>query len=172
MPANIEIKARVRGDLESLRVRAAELATEAPRVIAQEDTFFQTPSGRLKLRVPIQGPAELIYYERANETGPKRSLYSVAAIADAQALIRVLEESLGVRGVVRKTRELFIAADTRIHLDEVEFLGNFIELEVAMPGADEVSGRRRCHELMQALGIRDEDLVEGAYIDMLEKCRV
>jgi predicted adenylyl cyclase CyaB len=168
MPSNIEIKARVRGDLGRLRKRAAELATGAPTVMRQEDTFFQAPRGRLKLRVPDPGRAELIYYERADESGPRRSIYFVAPVGDAMALKRVLENSLGIRGVVRKKRELFLAADTRIHIDEVESLGHFLELEVMLSGGDEAAGRARCGELMRALGVDDADLVDRAYIDMLD----
>jgi predicted adenylyl cyclase CyaB len=170
MPSNIEIKARLRGDLQHVRERAARLASEPAAVIRQQDTFFWTPQGRLKLRVPSPGRAELIYYERANEPRPRRSVYSVVAVSDAPALKRVLEESLGVRGVVRKTRELFIAGDTRIHIDDVESLGRFVELEVALTGADEEAARARCRELMRALDVEDADLVDGAYVDLLEGC--
>jgi predicted adenylyl cyclase CyaB len=69
---------------------------------------------------------------------------------------------------VRKERELFLAADTRIHLDEVESLGHFLELEVMLSGGDEAAGRARCSELMRALGVNDADLIDRAYIDMLE----
>jgi len=168
MPSNVEIKARVRSDLARLRDRAAELATEAPSLMRQEDTFFRTPRGRLKLRVPRPGAAELIYYERTDESGPKCSVYSVAPVADAPALRAVLEESLGIRGVVRKTRELFMAGDTRIHIDDVESLGRFLELEVVLSGGGEAAGRARCREIMETLGVDDADLVGRAYIDMLE----
>jgi adenylate cyclase class IV len=168
MPSNIEIKARVRSDLTLLRGRAALLATEMPSLMEQEDTFFCTRRGRLKLRVASTGFAELIYYERAYGSGPRRSVYSVAPVADPLALKAVLEESLGTRGVVRKTRELFIAGDTRIHIDDVESLGRFLELEVAVTGGGEAAGRTRCRELMKLLGVDDSDLMDLAYIDMLE----
>lgn len=169
MPSNMEIKAQVRGDPQLLRRRAAELATEAPILIRQEDTFFRTPRGRLKLRSPDSGPAELIYYERANECGPRPSVYCVAPVVDAAALRAVLAASLGVCGVVRKERELFLARDTRIHLDVVASLGQFVELEVMLEGEAELDrGRKRCHELMEALGVAEGDLVARSYIDMLE----
>ncbi len=49
MPRNIEIKARV-DDLDALARKVADIADEGPFVIEQDDTFFQCPSGRLKLR--------------------------------------------------------------------------------------------------------------------------
>jgi adenylate cyclase class IV len=170
MPSNVEIKAQVRGDPQRLRRRAAELATEAPILMRQKDTFFCTPRGRLKLRESDIGPAELIYYERANECGPRPSVYSVAPVADASVLRAVLAAGLGVRGVVSKEREMFLAQDTRIHLDDVASLGRFVELEVMLSGEIELErGRKRCRELMEALGVADGDLVERAYIDMLEE---
>jgi adenylate cyclase class IV len=168
MPSNIEIKAWVRSDFVRLRGRVAQLATETPSLMRQVDTFFRTPRGRLKLRVPSPGSVELIYYERADESGPRRSVYFVAPVADPPALRAVLEESLGIRGVVRKTRELFIAGDTRVHIDDVESLGRFLELEVMLSDGGEAAGRTRCRELMDSLGVDDADLVDRAYIDMLE----
>jgi adenylate cyclase class IV len=169
MPSNVEIKARVRGDPRSLRRRAAELATEAPLLMRQKDTFFCTPRGRLKLRESEVGPAELIYYERANECGPRPSVYRTVPVADAPLLGSVLAACLGVRGVVSKERELFLARDTRIHLDDVALLGRFVELEVMLSCETELErGRERCRELMEALGVVEEDLVDRSYIDMLE----
>lgn len=169
MPENVEIKARLRGKIASARERALVLSTEAPKVIEQEDTFFFVPRGRLKLRVSNAAPAELIYYERADESSPNRSIFFAAHIDDPTAMKRVLETSLGIRGVIRKTRELFLAANTRIHLDDVESLGRFIELEVMLAGESEATGHKKCREMMHALGIDETDLVDCAYIDMLVK---
>lgn len=169
MPSNMEIKAHVRGDPRLFRRRAAELATQAPVLMRQEDTFFRTPRGRLKLRSCDSGPAELIYYEREDRRGPRPSVYRVAPVIDAPALRAVLAAGLGVRGVVCKVRELFLALDTRIHLDDVASLGRFVELEVMLSDdAEPENGRFRCRELMEALGVSDGDLVERSYIDMLE----
>ena len=136
----------------------------------QEDTFFCVPRGRLKLRVSNAAPAELIYYERADESGPTRSIYFAAHIDDPTAMKRVLQMSLGIRGVIRKTRELFLASNTRIHIDDVESLGRFIELEVMLAGESEAAGHKKCREMMHALGIDEAALIDCAYIDMLEGC--
>ena len=170
MPSNVEIKARVRGDVRGLRERAGQLAAEPPTLLSQEDTFFETPRGRLKLRVPEEGPAELIWYERDDAAGPRSSEYLIAPVEKPEAMKRLLAACLGVRGVVRKERELFLAEDTRIHVDDVELLGCFIELEVVLPPeGDPGAGRQRCRELMGILGIDDDDLVDRAYIDLLEE---
>jgi predicted adenylyl cyclase CyaB len=169
MPANIEIKARVR-DLAGLRARAEALSDTPVQVIPQEDTFFHTPKGRLKLRLLQPDQAQLVYYERPDQDGPKRSNYHIYATRDPQGLQTALRLALGVRGVVRKTRSLYLSGQTRIHLDDVEGLGQFMELEVVLQeGQSEAEGQAIAEELMTRLGVQKEDLLEGAYMDLLEK---
>ena len=169
MAANVEIKARVR-DLEQLERKAARLADRGPEILLQRDVFFNAPQGRFKLRSFPEGHGELIYYERPDVTGPKRSSYSIHETDDSAELKTVLTAALGVAGTVRKERRLYRKGPTRIHLDRVEHLGDFMELEVVLqPDQDESEGIAIAAELMRALGIRDEDLVDGAYFDLLEK---
>jgi len=169
MPANIEIKARVR-DFPALRKRAEALADGPVEVISQEDTFFNAPHGRLKLRQLAPARGQLVYYERSDSAGPKRSEYFIAETADPPALKAALSAALGVRGVVRKTRTLYMVGQTRLHLDEVEGLGQFMELEVVLrPGQTDMEGQSIADDLMVKLGIEQGDLLEGAYMDLLEK---
>jgi predicted adenylyl cyclase CyaB len=168
MPANIEIKARVR-DFAGLRRTAGELSASAGQVIPQEDTFFNVAHGRLKLRILEPGRGQLIYYERPDQDGPKRSDYHISETADPQDLKRVLELAYGIRGIVRKTRYLYLIGQTRVHLDEVDGLGHFMELEVVLrPDQSDADGQAVAAELMTRLGVAPEDLLEGAYMDMLE----
>src|SRR5512143_696635 len=118
MPANIEIKARLR-DSADLSRRAAALSDTPEQVIPQEDTFFNVPRGRLKLRQLGPGHGQLIYYERQDTSGPKRSNYLIAETADPAALKATLTAALGIRGVIRKRRSLYMVGQTRIHVDEV-----------------------------------------------------
>ncbi len=169
MPTNIEIKARVH-DMPALRRRAEGLSDTPVQVIPQEDTFFHTPTGRLKLRVLKPDQAQLVYYERPDQDGPKRSNYHIFETPDPENLKTALCMALGVRGVVRKTRYLYLAGQTRIHLDDVEGLGQFMELEVVLrPDQTDSEGQAIAEDLMARLGIRKEDLLEGAYMDLLEK---
>jgi predicted adenylyl cyclase CyaB len=168
LPSNIEIKARVR-NFEEIQSRAEKLSDTPVEVIPQVDTFFVTPQGRLKLRV-VGDHGQLIYYTRPDREGPKRSDYHIARTADPQNLKRVLELAYGVRGVVRKTRYLYLAGQTRIHLDDVEGLGQFMELEVVLEGEQgDAKGQKIAEELMSALGVEAGDLIDGAYMDLLEK---
>jgi len=169
MPANIEIKARVR-DFALFESRATSLSETYPQVIPQADTFFNVPRGRLKLRQLGPEEGQLVFYERPDQAGPKRSNYMVASTSEPGAVKAALAAALGIRGVVRKTRLLFIVGQTRIHLDEVEGLGYFAELEVVLrPGQEDADGQAVAEELMRRLGIEKEDLLEAAYMDMLEE---
>jgi predicted adenylyl cyclase CyaB len=169
MPANIEIKARVR-DFAYIRSRAEKLSDTPVEVIPQEDTFFTVPKGRLKLRVLAPGHAQLIYYTRPDQEGPKRSDYHIAHTPDPENLKRVLELAYGIRGVVKKTRYLYLVGQTRVHLDDVEGLGQFMELEVVMrEGQSDAEGQEIAEGLMAGLGVERSDLLEGAYMDLLEK---
>jgi predicted adenylyl cyclase CyaB len=168
MPANIEIKARVR-DFEALKGHAAALSNGPMKVIPQDDTFFNIPHGRLKLRLLAPDHAQLVYYERPDQDGPKRSNYHIFETADPEGLKTTLSLALGVRGIVRKTRYLYLVGQTRVHLDDVEGLGEFIELEVVLrPGQSDAEGQSIARDLMAKLGIAETDLLECAYMDMIE----
>jgi predicted adenylyl cyclase CyaB len=168
MPSNIEMKARAR-DFEEIRLRAESLSDTPVEVIPQEDIFFNTEKGRLKLRVLAADRAQLIYYRRPDQEGPKRSEYRIYETADPENLKRVLELACGIRGLVKKTRYLYLAGQTRVHLDVVEGLGQFMELEVVMgPGQSDAQGQAIAEELMNRLGVERGDLLEGAYMDLLE----
>ena len=169
MPTNIEMKAHVH-DLDDLRSRAESLSDSPVQIIPQEDTFFHVPKGRLKLRQLRPDLAQLVYYERPDCEGPKRSHYFIYETRNPENLKMALSLALGVRGVVRKTRYLYLVGQTRIHLDDVEGLGQFMELEVVLrDGQSETEGQSIAKELMKKLGIRKEDLIDGAYMDLLEK---
>lgn len=169
MPTNVEIKARVR-DMGALLARVERISGAPGRVIEQEDTFFHAEKGRLKLRVLAPDRGELIAYERADVSGPKVSDFLIARTDDPDSLKRVLAAALGIRGVVRKRRALHIVDPTRIHLDEVEGLGDFMELEVMLGERQSIAdGQAIAEEWMRRLGIEPGDLVQGAYMDLLER---
>jgi predicted adenylyl cyclase CyaB len=163
---NVEIKARV-DDPEALRARVESIAEGEPEELRQEDIFFHCTKGRLKLRVSSGREGELIYYQRSDSDRAQLSEYVKASSEDPEALRDALERSLGVRGVIRKTRLVYLAGQTRIHLDRVEDLGDFVELEVVLSSTDSVAeGQRVAEHLQKVLGIADENLIDRAYIDL------
>jgi predicted adenylyl cyclase CyaB len=169
MARNVEIKARV-ADLNAVRLRARSLSPTAGVLLEQTDTFFAVPDGRLKIREFGDGPGELIAYDRADTAGPKESVYSRVAFDDVAAVTHALTMVLPVRGRVRKRREVFVVGRTRVHLDDVEGLGSFVELEVVLEDHESVAaGRREAEVLMERLSIPASSLVSGAYIDLLDQ---
>jgi predicted adenylyl cyclase CyaB len=169
MSTNIEIKARARA-FADIKSGAEKLSDTPVEVIPQEDIFFNVPQGRLKLRILAPDRGQLIYYTRPDQEGPKRSDYHIAYTSDPDNLKRVLELAYGIRGVVKKTRYLYLVGQTRVHLDDVVGLGQFIELEVVMrEGQGDAEGQKIAESLMASLGVERSDLLEGAYMDLLEK---
>jgi predicted adenylyl cyclase CyaB len=167
MARNVEIKART-PDLATLRKRVAEVSDSGPELLVQRDTFYVVPKGRLKLREFGDGTAELIFYERPDKIGPKTSKYTRTQIADAASMRELLGQILETKAVVSKRREVFLTDRTRIHLDEVDDLGTFMELEVALTENElDSDGKRAAFVLMDRLGVRQEDLIEQAYVDLL-----
>ncbi len=171
MPANIEIKAFLKNRNAALAT-AALLADSGPEVIHQEDVFFPCDGARLKLRVfdPDHDPecGELIRYERDDVAEVRCSRYSIARTSDPRILLEILTRTLGVVGTVKKTRTLFLAGQTRIHIDEVEGLGDFLELEVVLrKNQNEEDGKHIADQFLREFGIDLPDLIAEAYIDLL-----
>lgn len=137
-------------------------------LIDQDDTFFRCDEGRIKLRAFATGEGELIYYRRPDEDGPKTSFYLRSPTSAPDVLRESLTLAYGQCGRVRKTRTLYFIGRTRVHLDRVEGLGEFLELEVVLrDGEAEGEGVAEAHRLMQALSIAPEQLVSGAYVDLI-----
>jgi predicted adenylyl cyclase CyaB len=167
MARNIEIKARVE-NVALLTPKVAALASEGPLEIAQDDTFFNCVTGRLKLRAFSNESGELIFYRRVNQSGPKESFYLRSPTSSPETLRESLSLAYGQIGRIRKYRTLYLVGRTRVHLDRVEGLGHFLELEVVLvddESADE--GIREASDLMERLGIQPEQLIEGAYLDLM-----
>lgn len=135
----------------------------------QTDTYFNSPRGRLKLR---EGNIEnnLIYYERPDQAGPKQSFFKLVKVADAAGLKDALNASMGIKVIVRKQREIWYIANVKFHIDEVEGLGAFMEIEAGnllAPELDRDALQRQCDHYMQAMGVREADLLQVSYSDLL-----
>ena len=168
MTRNVEIKARIQS-VEALTPRVAALADQGPTEIVQDDTFFTCASGRLKLRALSATDGQLIFYRRPDQAGPKESCYLISPTSSPDTLREALTSAYGQAGRVLKRRTLFLVGKTRIHLDRVEDLGHFLELEVVMAeGEPSAAGVAVAHDLLGKLGISPGQLIEGAYVDLLQ----
>jgi predicted adenylyl cyclase CyaB len=167
MARNVEIKARIE-NVSLVAPKVAQLATEGPLEIAQDDTFFACTNGRLKLRAFSIDSGELIFYQRVNQSGPKESFYIRSPTSSPETLRESLSLAYGQIGRIRKYRTLYLVGRTRVHLDRVEGLGHFLELEVMLVDDEPPEqGIREAGELMDQLGIQPGQLIEGAYLDLM-----
>jgi predicted adenylyl cyclase CyaB len=168
MPSNIEIKAILKNRVAAEKV-AARLSDTSPQTIHQEDFFFACNRGRLKLRIFAPDRGELIRYERSDVANARESRYLIARTPDPQILKEILTATLGRIGVVKKTRILYLIGQTRVHIDEVQGLGDFLELEVVLRGQSEVEGKSIVTALLSELGIAQDELIAEAYVDLLAR---
>ena len=165
---NIEFKARMR---DEKRVRAA-LKSLRPRVAGtdhQIDTYFNAPSGRLKLR---QGNIEnaLIFYQRENRSQVRQSrvlLCEFSNPAEMQTLKTVLESALGVAAVVDKVREIYYVDNIKIHLDRVRRLGKFLEVEAFVKKGNLRHARKQAERIKALFGVRPQDILSHSYSDLI-----
>jgi predicted adenylyl cyclase CyaB len=169
MPTNIEIKAALKNRAAAAAV-AARLCDSGPETLLQEDVFFACQGGRLKLRIFTPDRGELIRYERADEAEVRASQYSIARTPDPLILREILALSLGETGLVRKVRTLYMIGLTRVHLDSVEGLGDFLELEVVLrSGQSQNEGKKIADQLLEEFEIEPNQLLAEAYIDLLAR---
>lgn len=163
---NVELKARD-ADPDATAARCRALGAEDRGVLVQRDTYFVGRRGRLKLREQDADGSELIAYRRPDANEPAESAYIRADAADPQALHEALDAALGTLVVVAKRRRLFIWENVRIHLDEVEGLGAFLELEALVHPDGLEAAHTRIAQLRAELRIEDDDLVSVGYSDLL-----
>ncbi len=167
MDRNVELKARC-PDLAAARRKAEAAGAEPHGVLHQTDTYFRCTAGRLKLREIERQGAELIGYHRPDEARGRLCRYARTPIPDPEALKELLTNSLGLRGVVTKSRELWLWRNVRIHLDQLIGLGSFLEMEAVL-AAEETSedGERVLAEIMAKFGLSEADIVPVSNIDLL-----
>jgi predicted adenylyl cyclase CyaB len=164
---NIEIKSPL-SDRPGTEERLRSLGAKLEWTRRQIDTFFNSPSGWLKLREVEGCPAELISYRRSVEnSGPRESDYNILRIDEACELSSILESSLGILGRVEKRRSLWIYRNTRVHLDRVEGLGDFLELETVLADIDGAKGAAESEEVINLLELDRESFISVPYLELL-----
>ncbi len=168
MATNLELKCRTKS-LESAHTAARSLGIQPTEILLQTDVYFAVPSGRLKLRRIAGKPAELIQYDREDAPGARWSRYSRFEVSEPDVLQEMLANALGIRGIVQKTRTLYLYGAARIHLDNVEGLGAFLEFEIVETEGEEAN--RLMEKLTSVFSVEQGDIFGGSYIDMLPSFR-
>jgi len=166
---NVEIKA-ICNDPSSVRSYLINNGAIFKGMDEQTDTYFNVKDGRLKLR---EGSIEnnLIFYNRADHTGPKSSHFNLVKIEDAKGLKDVMERSCGIKMIVRKRREIYYIDNVKFHIDDVPGLGSFIEIEAGNILADKTEAELldQCNFYLKEFGTKEDDLVAESYSDLLMK---
>jgi len=167
MALNVEIKANC-NDPDAVIKKLKALGGDYKGCDHQIDTYFKVNTGRLKLR---EGNIErnLIQYHRENQAGPKSSFFKLFKVPEESDLKSMLENSLGILTIVDKRRHIFYIENVKFHVDEVKDLGHFVEIEagdlLAPNTKDELNAQ--CTHYMEELNIKNSDLIDYSYSDML-----
>ena len=164
---NIEIKARLL-DPAALELRLQKLPARFVASFRQRDVFFTSPQGRLKLRF-VNDAAELIYYVRSDDAAVRGSDYQRQPVSDGEGLCGILEAALGSCGEVRKQRRLYLLDNIRVHIDEVDGLGSYMEVEAVIDAEhNEATCQQATQSLLRELEIAPADFEARAYVDLLQ----
>ena len=166
---NIEIKSKQK-DIDSIRNILVQHNAEFKGIDNQIDTYYIVNSGRLKLR---EGNIEnsLIYYQRKDQHGPKQSDVVLYRTEPNSSLKEILEKSLNILVKVKKRREIYFIENVKFHLDNVDKLGHFIEIEAINNYQYNSKEKllKQCEYYIELFNIDQNDLISESYSDMLLK---
>lgn len=166
---NIELKSKC-SDLNAAVRVCWEIGAQYGGILMQTDTYYNVPEGRMKLRNVNNEKFELIYYFRVDKGAEKESNYEIIKLKDDKDIKKILKDSLGVKGVVKKIRELYLYQNARIHLDSVKGLGKFIEFEVVCGNEKEMKeAPKKIKYLKGVFKIEKKNLVAKSYIDLIKE---
>ncbi len=165
---NVEFKCELR-DADAARAQCRALGARLFERITQKDTYFTQADGRLKRREIDGDEVEWILYQRPNRAGAKLSDYSIYSEEEAEARFgkRLLRHPWVE---VVKTREVWLFKNIRVHLDEVEGLGPFLEFEAQVTDEhDEASCTAEVAELRAAFGPILGEAIAESYSDLMAR---
>lgn len=164
---NIEFKAKVKS-LSSIEKKIVKLGAIFKGEFKQVDTYYNVPKARLKLRETAGEESSLIYYNRENIVGHRESNVIYYKHAPSQELMSILELQFGIKVKVNKVRKIYKLNNINLHIDDVDSLGTFVEVEAGKEkGMDDEHLSKQCDELFTALGLRKSDLVAVSYSDLV-----
>lgn len=164
---NAEIKAVCR-DHAAIRAILRKLNAQFIGADSQTDTYFNVPTGRLKLREGLIENA-LIYYRRPDNDVPKLSGVILFNSPDLNGLKTLLTTALGIKVIVVKQREIYFVNNIKIHLDSLENLGEFVEIEAIDANGNRTQAELldQCQKMIIHFDIHPDDLLTGSYSDMV-----
>lgn len=164
---NIEVKVYV-NNFRDIIPRLKSTGAEYKGKLCQVDTYYNCKLGRLKMREINDKKAELIFYSRPNKKGAKVSSYEILEVPEnlKRKTEETFKKAFGEKVVVKKERNLWIYKNTRIHLDKVYKLGDFLELETVVKKNMEKS-KKEYNEIFSFLNLDKYKKYRKSYSDML-----
>ena len=166
MAKNLEFKVRYES-LDLLLPKLVDLKADLKETINQVDTYFHNPKGRLKLReTDISDEGWLIYYERPNTLESRHSIYQLCRVDESSVLKELLTAALGVKTIIKKQRVLWMYENTRIHIDTVEDLGEFVELETVYQGQSEADANKEHNLVKNTLSLETAEPIAVSYSEL------
>lgn len=170
MPKNYEIKAwvpNISSAFKSAEEYISSYKNSSHFTEKQKDIYYKVPSGRLKLRIINGTKGNLIYYSRKEKRGRRVSYYSIYASDDPMNIDRLLRKVFRVSVTVSKKRDVFIAGNTRIHIDRVYSLGNYLEFEIIFNSFK--AATNKMNRLINHFGLENQQLIKHSYSDLILK---
>jgi predicted adenylyl cyclase CyaB len=171
VPRNIEVKVRA-SDLAEVRAAALAIGARSVGVETQVDRYYELAGERrVKLRSRGDGSAEMIRYDRPESDGVRASDYEVTPVRDVDAGVCLVPRNEPV-AIVRKRRALLLLENVRIHLDDVEGLGTFLELEAVVDAHhDDAACRLQVADVLEALGLARSQPIRASYGELIRGAR-
>jgi adenylate cyclase class 2 len=164
---NIELKS-VCTNLHSAKQKCKQIKAKYKGILKQIDTYFNINPGRVKLRNVNGRKFELIYYSRVGKGSEMESDYEIIKLSDDKEIKSIMKSTIGIRGIVKKKRELYIFENVRIHLDTVSKLGTFIEFEIVCKSPKDLKETpRKMNYLKKVFEIKQKNLISKSYIDLI-----
>jgi len=163
MPTNLELKIRVISH-QSIKKILEQIGAEYKGMLKQKDVYYSVPNGLLKLRIE-NGSESLILHNRNENNKNRWSDFEFIKFANDNGE-KFFSKLFDVEVIVKKKRELFYYDDTRIHLDKVNNLGNFLELETLVING-KTDAIKRFVKIIHILKLDESKQIRKSYRDLL-----
>lgn len=165
---NIELKVALKNAtrvVEILKERKAKFAG----TLKQSDTYIDIDKGRLKFREINNRRFQIIFYQRPDVAGSKLSKYRIIRLDKKtfQNSKNVFKKLFGIKIVVKKTRKLWLYQNTRVHLDKVAGLGNYLELETVIDKISMQAAGKEHKMMIEMLNLEKHKKIGQSYSDLL-----
>jgi len=165
MALNLEIKVKMESHEPALAV-LKKLSAEFVKDINQKDVYYKLPGSLLKLRIEDDGESMIKYIR--DEVNPDRFSDYEVIYFKSTGNEKFFNSIFETETVVEKKRLLYMYKSTRVHLDTVKDLGQFMEFETLVLNGKE-DAKERFSFLIDKFTINSDGQIKGSYRDLMLK---